>query len=512
MVAHDERHEPKPCYPAEEWSTPWISRRAALSPAAPALVHEGRTYSYSTLSNRVTAAAAALDRIGAAPGDVVALLLPNRLPIVELVHAGLVADVTLLLLNTRLTGTELAFQLRDSGARFLLHAGGELSHKAEAAAAGLHHIERVEVAEEVGLGIVSAQAQCRRGPVGSLYLERTRFVLYTSGTTGRPKGVALSGSNLLASAAGSAAILGQSAGECWLLTLPIFHVGGLSILLRSVLAGSSLLLHERFDPAQVNRDLDRGGVSGISLVANMLQRILDERGGRPSPPELNCVLLGGGPAPAPLLEAAAKSRFPVAPTYGMTEAASQIATRPPAEGLGRGLCLLPGIQVRIVSDAQTGLAPGEVGEIWIRGPSVMRAYWLHPEANQEAFRDGWFRTGDLGSLDSRGALRVFDRRSDLIISGGENVYPAEVETVLLGHPSVAEAGVRGAPDDRFGARPVAWVVLAEGRPVAEESLRDHCRGHLAAYKVPVRIHATASLPRNAAGKLLRRRLGTEPHE
>ena len=507
-------------YRREDWSSNWLQRRAALTPDALALVYDEKQYSYSMLALRVAATSDALDRIGVSSGDVVAVLLPNGLPIVELAHAAFSRDVTLLLLNTRLAGAELSFQLRDSGARYLLHGDGELSRKAALATVDLPDVEQVEVESIVGLGILSREGLDRRADEGfpseanPFDLDRPRYILYTSGTTGRPKGVSLSASNFLASASGSAHLLGSAPDDCWLLVLPIFHVGGLSILLRSVLAGSSVCLHDRFDPEHVNRDLDRGRVTGISLVANMLSRVLDDRGRRTAPSRLSCVLLGGGPAPAPLLEAAAKSKFPVAATYGMTEASSQIATRAPGRGPGASLCLLPGMQARIAGEADPDAAveSGVTGEIWIKGPSVMSAYWNHPAADASAFRDGWFRTGDLGALDAAGELQIFDRRSDLIVSGGENVYPAEIETVLLGHPDVVEAGVRGVIDAAFGARPAAWVVTTNPGNVGEESLRDYCRERLAGYKVPVRVYAVESLPRNATGKLLRRELGKDKPE
>jgi len=260
-------------------------------------------------------------------------------------------------------------------------------------------------------------------------------------------------------------------------------------------------VHRRFDPEAVARALDDDGITVVSLVAAMLDRVLAARRDRPPPPALRCVLLGGGPTPAPLLERAVAAGLPVAPTYGLTEATSQVATRPP--GAAGGLVPLPGLDVRIAGEEGRPLPPGEAGEIVLRGPTLFAGYHARPEATARALRAGALHTGDLGRLDGDGGLHVLDRRTDLIVSGGENVYPAEIERVLLDHPHVVDAGVTGVPDPRWGARPAAWVVLRGGDGAA---LPAFCRERLAGYKVPVAFHAVDALPRNALGKLQRARL------
>jgi len=318
----------------------------------------------------------------------------------------------------------------------------------------------------------------------------------------------LSYGNFLASAAACAALLGNGADDRWLACMPLFHVGGLSILLRSVLAGSAAVIHPSFDAQAVSDAIDSQRITFVSLVPVMLQRLLVVRGERAAPPHLRCVLLGGAAVPRGLLERARRLAFPVAPSYGLTEACSQVATCPPGSGAADppGLLPLPGIELRIVDEGGCELSPALAGEICVRGPMVMRGYWQCPEATASALRKGWLHTGDLGRLDPGGRLQVLDRRDDLIVSGGENIYPAEVEAVLLEHDAVAEAAVTGVADAEFGERPVAWIVEGEGAQLDEAQLREHCRAHLAAYKVPLRFHRVASLPRNAAGKLLRREL------
>jgi O-succinylbenzoic acid--CoA ligase len=286
--------------------------------------------------------------------------------------------------------------------------------------------------------------------------------------------------------------------------MPLFHVGGLSILLRSALDAVPVVLHERFDPEAVSRSLDEDAITTVSLVPTMLSRLLDVRDDGPPPATLRCVLLGGGAASAQLVERAATRGWPLAPTYGLTEAASQVATlRPGGDPLTDGLEPLAGTEVRILSVDGGTADPGEPGEILVRGPTVMAGYVERPEQTRLALRDGWLHTGDVGSVDERGRLHVYERRSDLIISGGENVYPAEVETVLQEHPAVIEAGVAGIPDPDFGHRPAAWLVVKPGERISDAELTRFCRERLAGYKIPVRYHRTDALPRTASGKLQR---------
>jgi O-succinylbenzoic acid--CoA ligase len=326
-------------------------------------------------------------------------------------------------------------------------------------------------------------------------------IIYTSGTTGRPKGAQLTYGNYWWSAIGSALNLGSHAHDRWLAVLPLFHVGGFSILVRAAIYGIPAVVHSAFDPAAVNRAIDQDAITIISVVSTMLQRMLGERGGQPYPAALRCVLLGGGPAAQPLLEACAARGVPVVQTYGLTESASQVATLAPADALRKlgsaGQPLLP-TELRI-----TSASAGEVGEILARGPTVMRGYINRPEETALALRDGWLHTGDLGYLDGEGYLYVVSRRHDLIISGGENIYPTEIESVLLAHPAVEEAAVVGLPDARWGQVPAAVVTLREGMDASEAELIDFCRERLAGYKSLKQVRFAARLPRNAAGKLLR---------
>lgn len=503
----------------------------------------------------------------------VAVLMGNTPQYVMAVHAAAKAGAVLVPLNVRLTPGELGWQLYDAGAALLLY-DDERAAAAEAAVVEA----AVVAAREEGAGgetgrdpflvravnVAEARSFIGGGSGGlrdRIELDALHSIVYTSGTTGKPKGALLTAGNFWWNVTGSALHLGVRSDDVWLACMPLFHVGGLSILLRSVISGMAVLLHEQFDPAAVNEAIDRHGITLLSVVAVMLERMLAERGDAVYPEHLRAVLVGGGPAPDPLLARAAALGLPALQTYGLTEAASQVATQMPGDPAAKpgsaGKPLFP-VQLRIVaarpdfpadgepraeavgdpsseaqadpvSDRQTdstslqALPPGEIGEIVVAGPTVSPGYWRR-EPQQTPLRGpaqtslrgpwqtplrapgDWFRTGDLGYVDEEGYLYVVDRREDLIVSGGENVYPAEVESILREHPAVAEAGVVGVADDRWSRVPAAAVVLRTGAEADEAELLGYCRRRLAGYKVPIRIMFVAELPRNASGKLLRRRL------
>lgn len=494
-----------PDYAQRAWPEPWLARRASLSPQREALVCGAERLSYLALHQRALALAQRLQAAGVQADEPVGLLLDSGVDLAVACHALRYCGAVLLPLNARLSAVEWGYQLGAAGARWLLHAAADERGQAARAAAAT---------PPAALALAADQRLQVLGRPGALPLRSARdagllrgasALLFTSGTSGRPKGVVLGPENLLASAAAAASLLAVGASDRWLACLPLYHIGGLALLFRSCLAGGTLLLHRGFRADAVLRDLRAQRVTQLSLVATMLSGILAEGGGQRAPPGLRCVLLGGGPAPEGLLERALALGFPVAPTYGLTEAASQVATRPPGDDrrpLAGRLQPLPGVAVRIVADAGgAAAAPGQAGEIWLRGANVMRGYLGHA-ARQPG---GWLHTGDLGALDEQGLLHVLDRRDDLIVSGGENVYPAEVEAVLEQHPAVAEAGVIGLPDARYGARPVAYWVPAPGCGAAGD-LSAFCRERLGAFKVPVAFHRVAALPRNGLGKLLRREL------
>lgn len=473
----------------------WLKQRAFLTPERIAVSDGRRTKTFAELYEAAAVWARRLAQAGVKEGDIVALLMKNRIEMIEIIHALFFLGARVLLQNVRLTSYELGWQLDDSGARLAI-ADEEL-------AGSLDGDGRV-----LTVGAVAALSEVDVSLKETCDLEEVATIMYTSGTTGTPKGVLQTYGNHWWSAVGSALNLGLHERDCWLAAVPLFHISGLSIAMRSVIYGMPMRLQTSFDPKEANEWIMRGDVTIMSVVAAMLQRMVAELGEARYPDTFRCMLLGGGPAPRPLLEACKEKGIPVYQTYGMTETASQIATLAPEYSLTKlgsaGKPLFPA-ELCILKDGKPA-APHEAGEIVVKGPNVTKGYWQRPEATAQAIRGGWFFTGDIGYLDEDGFLYVLDRRSDLIISGGENVYPAEVEAVLLSHPDVEEAGVTGVENETWGQVPYAFVRLKRGASPDEAALRAFCRERLAKYKVPARIYFVDELPRNAAQKLLRREL------
>jgi O-succinylbenzoic acid--CoA ligase len=406
----------------------WLTRAATARPEHPALQRGSTRLTYGELL-----AAAEAARPAAAPGERVPLAFEDRLAFTVALHGCVLSGAAAVPIDLRL----------------------------------------------------GAEEQARRRTPGRARTPGTLAIMHTSGTTSAPKPVELTDANVFANAAGSALALGLDAEERWLAVMPLAHVGGLTILLRSAIYATTVVVHDSFDTDAVLAELmdPAAAITLVSLVPTMLARLLDA--GLTLPPTLRWALLGGGPIPPALLARAAAAGVPVAPTYGMTEACSQIATF--------GLAL-HGVELAIAED----------GEVRVRG-SVVAPGALGP--------DGWLSTGDLGRLTAAGRLEIVGRKADTIVSGGENVAPAEVEATLLEHPAVSDAGVFARPDPEWGEVVCATVVLSADRgaePVGSEvlatELRAFCRERMAPFKVPKTIGFTAELPRTPSGKLLRRQL------
>lgn len=478
----------------------WLDTAARSHPHKRALSFEGGDWTFADLRSSVAAAATELSDALAKNTGRIGVLSATRPGVLFTVHAATRLSVPVVPLNWRQTAPEIAWQLRDAGIT-VLAVDEERAEVARAASS------------ELPIVIVPIADLERLPPPDSspnepprIDLEQEAAVIYTSGTSGRPKGARITNGNIWFSAIASALHLGHYPNDVWLAAMPFFHIGGLVILFRGVIGAVPVVLHQRFEPEAMLAAFD-GGATLVSVVPAMLQRLLDSRGDAPWPPHLRCVLLGGSAAPPRLIAECVRRGIPVAPTYGLTEATSQVTTllpnqaarKPSSSGLP-----LPLTELRIVTPVGIG-RPGEVGEIEVRGPTVFAGY-LGNGMETHIMGDGWFRTGDAGHLDRDGYLYVVDRRDDLIVSGGENVYPAEIERVLREHPSVLDAGVVGVPDESWGSRPVAAVVWSGAPDHAHLDLFHYCRLHLPKYKIPDRFVMLSELPRSPSGKLLRRAL------
>ncbi|HWP63198.1 MAG TPA: o-succinylbenzoate--CoA ligase [Candidatus Binatia bacterium] len=481
-------------------------------PARTALLAGEERIDYRTLAARAAAAAHALRRLGVEPGHRVALLAADGAETIVLIHAVRLAGAALVPLQRRAPAPELEPLVRRVRPTLLVHdatTAPVASAVAAATAIRLVDCRALETAVDEGGG---GPARLPASP--RLALDDPGAILFTSGTTGLPRAALLSHRALMASARAWNAFLEPRADDRWLATLPLAHVAGLGIVLRAALAGLPIVVHERFDPIAVLRDLAQAKVSHVSLVPTQVERLLEAAGPGPiAAPALRALLLGGAPIPPELVRRALGRGLPIVPTYGLTEAASGVTALPAAEAAafpGSSGRPLPGLRLRILRDDGGEARPGEVGEIVVAGPTLFDGYVDDPEATARVLRGGWLHSGDLGSLDVEGRLVVAERRIDWIISGGENVSPTEVELVLATHAEVAEAVVVGRPDPLWGSIPVAAVTLRPGGRLAEApaetveaELVAFARERLAPFKVPKRIVRLDAIPRTGSGKVRR---------
>lgn len=487
---------------AEERLPNWLKKRAELTPDRVALEFKNVLYTFNELDAMARETAGKLAAKGFLAGDICALLVRNHVDSVVMIHALFYLGVKIVFLNNRLTAKELSWQLADSRSKWLVSEDSfeEKLFEIEKESSG------VVVAKMEDIRLVKALNEANIQE--EFLLQDTATIMYTSGTTGNPKGVIQTFGNHWWSAMGSMLNLGLSEDDCWFCGVPIFHISGLSILMRNVIYGMKVILVEKFEGEEANAMIQQKGVTIISVVAAMLNRMLLALGKEAYPESFRCMLLGGGPAPKSMLEECKEKGIPVYQTYGMTETSSQIVTLAPEYSLKKigsaGKPLFPSQLKIMIDDRQAGAK--EAGEIVVSGPNVTAGYLNREAETNRTIKSGWLYTGDIGYLDEEGFLFVLDRRSDLIISGGENIYPAEIESVITQHPAVFEAGVTAKADERWGQVPAAFVVTHQEAIVSEKELIAYCREYLASYKVPNLVIFCDSLPRNASNKLSRREL------
>ncbi|UOQ85351.1 o-succinylbenzoate--CoA ligase [Gracilibacillus salinarum] len=472
----------------------WLTKRANLSPETTAVeLDNGDAFTFLQLKQKAERFALQLANVH--QQGHLAILSDNVADMIIAFWACTYLKVPTVFLNTRLTVTEWQQQCDDADVQLVLCADS-YSSDAEQLLQSVYSFSRIHDLTQADTTLAS-----------TIDMDAVCSMMFTSGTTGRAKAVMQTFQNHWSSAVASALNLGLLPSDKWLICLPLFHISGLSTLFKSVIYGMPVYLMERFEEDKVHQAIMEKQVTIISVVAVTCERLLHRLGEARYPASFRCMLLGGGPAPKPLLERAKQQHVPIVQSYGMTETCSQIITLHAADALRKigsaGKPLFTS-SLQVLKDGRATLS-NEVGEIVVKGPMVTNGYYQREEANLKAFQDGWLYTGDLGYLDEEGFLFVVDRRSDLIISGGENIYPAEIEDVLLSCEGVLEAGVTGMEDEKWGQVPIAFVVRTSEQVTAEYLLA-YCQDKLASFKVPKRLIFRSQLPRNATGKLQRYKL------
>jgi len=479
-----------------------------MTPQRTALVHETTAHTYAELADRVTRLAHALRSLGIGPGDRVAYLGPNHPALAETLFATGLLGAVFVPLNTRLAVPELAYNLDDSGAETLLWA-------AEFAGAVAELRETVKVREYVAVG--DEYERLLEGADNTpldeqVALDDVCMIQYTSGTSGRPKGVMLSHGNIAWNCYNILLDVDVSSDEVSLVSAPMFHTAALNqLFLPTVLKGGTSVLMSSFDPEHAFELIAEQRVSWMFGVPTMfLAMAQSARWAEADLSSVRILMCGGAPVPESLIYTYQERGLVFLQGYGLTETSPGALFLRTADSVRKaGAAGTPCFftDVRVVHPDGTDVAPGEVGEVLIEGPNVSNGYWQLPDATEAAFTDdGWFRSGDAAVVDDEGYVTIVDRVKDMFISGGENVYPAEVEHLIHANPDIADCAVIGVPDERWGEVGRAIVVLREGATTTAADILDFLTGKIAKYKIPKSVVLVDALPRNATGKLLRARL------
>ncbi|MFJ9589001.1 acyl-CoA synthetase [Streptomyces acidicola] len=485
----------------------WPARRARKTPHRTALIHGDATLTYADLYERTTRLAHALRGTGVRRGDRIAYLGPNHPSYLETLFAAGVLGAVFVPFNPRLAGPEIVHQLADSGAKALVHRP---SHAG--LVAGLPGDTGVRTYIEVGAEYEALLAGAENEPIDQpVTHDDTCLIMYTSGTTGRPKGAMLTHGNLTWNAFNVLIDHDLVADERALVSAPLFHTAGLNMLtLPVLLKGGTCVLVETFDPAGTFDLIEQHRITFMFGVPTMFDQMArHQRWARADLSSLRILTCGGAPVPTPLIARYQERGLTFLQGYGMTEAAPGVLFLDAEHAVSKaGSAGVPHFfsDVRVVRPDMTPVGIGETGEVVVRGPHVMPGYWGLPEETAAAFTDGWFRSGDAARTDEDGYVRIVDRIKDMIVSGGENIYPAEIEDRILAHPDVAECAVIGVPDERWGEVPRAVVVPRDGATVNPDEVLASLAGHLARYKIPKSVVLTDELPRTASGKLLKARV------
>jgi len=495
----------------------FLTRRARRDPNLEAIFEpaNGRRLSYRELNSRSNQAASALLGLGLEKGDRVGLLLMNGAEFVETFFGAGKAGLVNVPLNWRLVADELEFIVSDAGAKVMVYSEEFAEVIAELKSRG----DKTAVEHWIQVGGTPADgclsyddwlgAAGSDEPAATASGDDLLFIMYTSGTTGLPKGVMHSHETVLWATFTIAATSDMRHQDRFLNCLPLFHVGALSPVIAGVYSGGSITLMRAFDPTAAWEIIRDEQINSTLMVPAMLQfMLLTYDKDAHDTANLRWVMSGAAPVPKTLIETYAAMDIEIHQVYGLTESCGPACLISADDALthagstGKAFYFT---EVRVVNEAGDDCEPGEAGEVLVAGPHIMLGYWNRPDATSETIVDGWLHTGDVATIDADGFVTIVDRVKDMLISGGENVYPAEIENVLLGHEKVGDAGVIGIPSAKWGESPLAVVVPKDDSITAEE-LMEFCKGKLAAFKTVKAVEFVGEIPRNASGKILKREL------
>jgi fatty-acyl-CoA synthase len=487
----------------------WFLQRSLRSPERLALRFEGESWTYGQMQRCIENCAARFKALGVGRGDRVAFVGLNQPMFLFSMFATLRLGAVFVPLNFRLTGSELAFMINDSAAKVVV-VDAQLRPAIAPVEKELTSVKALLAAEDATLWRDGAAPAAAHVPA---HADDVAMIMYTSGTTGRPKGAMLTHGNFWWNNTNTMHALDIVENDVTLTAAPIFHIGGLNVTtLVTLQKGGLVVLHRSFDPGKALADIATHRVTTMFGVPAMFQFIAQHPSfAQADLSSVRVLVVGGAPCPLPVLKTYLARGVQMQQGYGLTETAPMVSFLGPEFALAKvGSSGKPALftEIKIAdSDGRPIVAPGVQGEVLVRGPNVTPGYWQLPEATRAAIDDeGWFRTGDAAYLDDEGFLFICDRVKDMIITGGENVYPAEVESGLMRHPAIAEVAVIGAPDEKWGEAIVAIVVPKPERAVTLEELRSFAGEFLARYKLPTRLETVPALPRNATGKILKYQL------
>ncbi len=487
----------------------WPARRCYQTPGRTAVCFLGRTFTYADIDLRTRKLANALRARGVKRGDRVAYVGFNHPALLESLFAVGQLGAICVIVNARLAAPEVEYILQDSGATTVIYGTEHEEHARALTQLDVTTWVAVDprAPEPVGEDFEDLVTSGSPDPVDeAVTWQDPCLVMYTSGTTGRPKGAVHSHGSLSMQFVSALIDCDIRSDEVNLAVAPLFHVAGLNTLtLPTFLKGGTIHIHPRFDPARVLRTIQTERVTSFFAVPVMMDALAQHADfPRTDLSSLRTVLTGGAPLPDRMIRTWADREIAVLQGFGMTETAPGIFLLNTADALRKpGSAGRPHffVEARVVRPDGSDVSPGQHGEVIARGPNVMLGYWNRPDETARVIVDGWYHTGDLATVDEDGYAYIKDRLKDMFISGGENVYPAEVENALLNVPGVADAAVIGVPDEKWGEVGLATVVLAPGTDYTEDELRTLARDHLAGYKVPKYIRFIDKLPRTVTGKL-----------